>query len=298
MGGLLNFCAVIVGIFAGHRMWRSFPLVHDAFHIQDTIWFTLRFMLVSAMLIFPVLCVRMLYAPLFYTSMCIYTYALCIFMYCLLIYPQKLNRFGQRLPTESLQLYVRGSWRQLVNADDALGFEAFMEFLQTEFATESLLFVVEYIQFTHLLSESKDLREIFERVVVDEDWNLSLPSNLPMSAIMMAFREKVCRTTFMIAVRSLFSRYVEIGAPLEVNIEFKLKRTMQVLLESQNEDDRVSELLRALHAAVRQVSAMMDGSFLRFNHSSIGELYYRKLLQRASATFLPHIQIAANKAYR
>jgi len=149
---------------------------------------------------------------------------------------------------------------------------------------------VEYIQFTNLLLENKHLSEILEGIV-KEDWRLSLPAELPVSAIMTTFSENVCRTTFMIAVRSLFVRYIETGAPLEINIDYKLKSSMKVLLDSNVEDDscRVSELLKEIHAAVRQVSTIMDGSFIRFNQSSIGELYYRKQKQRKSR--LPNIEI-------
>ena len=180
-----------------------------------------------------------------------------------------------------------------------------MQFLHSEFASESLLFLTEYIQFIKLVKTNHTLMEIFDDIISNKD-GLNIPDDLPLSVIIRDFEtnltEKREIDAFLRTCKCLYAKYICQDADLQININGILRRNIKGLLDNdetnEEEDDAGStnsnidtdahtmkaiDMLECFEKAFKEVDKMMDGSFMRFTKSRLGLSYFRRRVSRRSS---------------
>lgn len=276
--GIVNLLSVIISILISHRMWQTFPATQDAFHIQHNILFTMRLQAaVVLVLAVPLGIIRIFHTELWLTFGVVAAIAFCLFEYCLVLHPFRLMK--DRSVRESLKSLVVETWKEII--EDRDGFDAFMSFLQSRFASESLLFLVDFIQFKSVLTKYKLLDVAHLSRLETGEVIVELPDDLPLSSIMTGFDNTLSATTnwreqFWKAVGAMEARYLTDGAEMELNIECNLKQRMHELVAGKGDSDqRKANVMRELQAIYKEISTILDGVFVDFNGSIIAEAYYK-----------------------
>ena len=280
LNAMLNVAACVIGCVFGYRWWRSFPIIHDAFYIEEDIKFSLKMLAIVCPLYFVFLGL-FLYDQRLYFHDVIYMFGMNMFMYSLVIYPRRLNSRGNDQPQQRFNSRSFSKWTDIIS--DKNGLEIFMTFLQTEFAAENLLFAVEYMQFMHLISQSAiaTTRNLIPLVLSRQQ--TSLPETFPLSTTMKGFAEEDVRSIQSIQQR-LYKKYISEQSMLEINVDYKIKKSLLAMITTQNEsefDERTDEVLCAsvmvqLEKAFGQVTRLMDAGFKRFQTSAICKAYEKK----------------------
>lgn len=288
--GMVNLFSVIVAICIGIRMWRTFPATHDAFHIQDNILFTMRWQAFVQIFAIPIGIIRIFQTELWLTLGVVAAIAFCLFEYCLVLHPFQM--MTHRTVREPLSSLMRSNWREVIENRD--GFDAFMHFLQSRFASESFLFVCEFIQFKNVLT-AHNLLDVDR--LENEDEVVELPDDLPLSSAMAELSNKLKGTRnwkiqFWKTIRAMHARYLTGGAEMELNIDYNLKRRMNELVNDKRDSDhRKASVMRTLQVIYKEIcSKMLDGAFVDFNGSDVAEAYYKKQKVK-ERTFIPQVNI-------
>ena len=199
---------------------------------------------------------------------------------------------------------------------DKEGVESFMQFLQREvksisttflfceqflqqnvcvccccflqFATENLLFAIEYMQFVQLVRMSH-FKDMFETAIGGV---FKLPHDFPLSEINAGF-DGNDRFEFYLQIRAtekaLYNKYIATGCTLEININHRLRNEMKKVfaIESENLEDHEGSIhsvnaksvegeavivsaMKLFERAFFEVSNMLAGSYTRFVVSEQG----------------------------
>ena len=276
-------CLVVFGMLLFLKaIWSRFPM-HDAFGIRQEIQLALLhiFFIIGAIITTVVL-------TLFIPELRVFTPLFVALAWVVVLYDNVLgvcreNGVELRVckPCDSqerrrLKSASRASryseigvtWLRFVSERD--GFEAFMAFLQSEFATESMLFIVEVSQLGHIL-EARGSASLAAHIV-----DCQVPSHLPTSYGLQALEKLVpdglnqdaAATDELSRVCSaLYDKYISDMAPLEINISYALKSQFQKLFADNarhSRTDLFENILPKFKTAAEQISGMMRGSFIRF----------------------------------
>lgn len=288
MDNMIIIISACVAIWISHRMWKSFPMIKDAFHIQDSILFTLRWQAAVQCAAIPIGIIRLFYNDLWLTLIVVAAVAFCLFEYCLVIHP--LRMMENRAAREPLKSYAKTHWSEIIKDRD--GFDAFFCFLQSTFSSESLLFISEYVQFESVLL-GHNLHDLIE----NDKLMIELPDLVPLSSIVRELDEALngtndWREPFWITVRQLSTRYIKEGSPLELNIDYNLRNKMNTLISIRGSNDQqIIAVLQTLRAIFNQIYRMLDGAFMHFDRSDIAETYYEKR-QTRQCTFIPPLSMS------
>ena len=171
-----------------------------------------------------------------------------------------------------------------------------------QFATENLLFAIEYLQFVALLAAHRDYRE---RTTNNTSAAISLPENFPLSEINSKFVTNGVLTDTDLLVysiqKALFEKYIAKDAALEINIDHKLRGQMvtnfviggrDVSLEQNN---IISASMELFERAFLEVGGMLAGSYLRFTASQLGNecLGRMKMKARSVGDILLRMQVSS-----
>eukprot|EP01083_Nonionella_stella_P044449 119680_1 len=174
------FAVFISLFFFAFHINRKFPDFHDTLYIRKELQY---FVLLN----FLVICIWTILLALTseVTSGVVQHYSQVI-MYCIIFWISidrvvKWNEVRVNITGQDTEIWKKMSADKFALkhiVESPKGYEQFMKFLVTEFATENLLFVTEYIQLKGLLSLSdKEMRSL------NLTYWLSLPENLPIPKI-------------------------------------------------------------------------------------------------------------------
>jgi len=273
---------VAIGVVLGYKMWRTFPSISDSLHIEDEIIYVVKRQgIIVVLYLAASICELTLSIPLT-PSNYVYLTGILIFQYGLVVYPYRIN--NAKYP-HKLSVSTSSKWTDIIA--DQLGLEALMDFMQSEFATENILFAIENIMLVKLLSSMPYFSLLFADIVCKS----ILPEEFPFeSEIVSTFDPDDDALQSMDSLNKvtklLFDKYICKDCLLEINISCQLKRQISVLFEATEtpivgEGDAVL-VMKLYTTAFEEVGRMMDGSFIRFNSSAIGHAYYERHLARNS----------------
>ena len=171
-----SFVHVVIGAF----IWRKYPAFADRWLIRREISILLLLCLGVPSSIVVCIVLQYLFAvSLTQVNAAVCTLVLNAVMCVMVKYPQTANirkarELRDRMQTEER---IKLTWQQLVSSKH--GFESFMNFLQSEFSTENLLFVTEYTQVKNVLMQNGMTRDKMENAL-ELPSILNLPETLPV----------------------------------------------------------------------------------------------------------------------
>eukprot|EP01083_Nonionella_stella_P232807 820869_1 len=188
---------IVITLFIDRQMWKSFPSSHDTYQIRNEFLFVLQQSGVALAIhliprIITVIIDESALGLSFAHMSAIIVYIAVIFS--IIIVPTYYNNRTTALDEMSEYRTICANWHVLITSTD--GFELFMDFLQTHFATQHLLFAVEYMQ----LIKAMLTHQVFIDKLKDNQCDFprfALPASFPLSSVIATFDQKVNSSYFM-----------------------------------------------------------------------------------------------------
>ena len=161
------------------------------------------------------------------------------------------------------------------------GVHAFINHLSKEFSVETLLFIIEVIQFQNYIKDrcKYDLMPEIPGSSLYE--KISFPADMPQSDIVFTadIDERDLLYSLKLKAVRLFEKYIRTQSGLEVNISYRCRQRLTELMgndnilhewleNSENERMQFEKLLHLYDESCSQVFALDIDSFNRFKHTS------------------------------
>lgn len=141
-------------------------------------------------------------------------------------------------------------------------FKAFMAHLISEFSTESLLFLIEYIQLKNQYLSSNQCILYKDGVILTK---LKIPKDIPKSIILN-------KGTLKEKLQILYKKYIQLGSDHELNISGTNRKNLKKIFENnenkesiENMDD--NDLLHCMDIAAMQILLLLQDPYTRFNNN-------------------------------
>ena len=163
-------------------------------------------------------------------------------------------------------------------------FELYMVHLSKELSLESLLSILEFIEFQkmvlHLMesekSENVQSAEDLKRIIPDNLWchTFVLPDTLPQSAIVRGdARGKDALEDCKIKAWALFTKYVQKESDFEINIPGEMRAKFETMMQDYERwvkgaaEYDLERLLLLFEPLIEQMTTLLYGSFRRFQET-------------------------------
>eukprot|EP01083_Nonionella_stella_P279820 951774_1 len=275
-----------------YQMWKSFPMFQDAFGIQyELLYFMKRFgVLMIFIIISQILSWKVDLRFIVISNFC-YVLALVVLAWSVIgipsyyneIYLKKKKPLDLVVPMDSSGCNIECElWEDIIL--NIHGFNAFMEFLQTEFMTQYLLFVTEYAQLIKVMAT----HDIFMQMCKQNTFyfRLAVSEQLPLSTIVEKFeaqlniandQDAIMMDCFLQTANQLHSKYILATAPLVLNIDGKLQETLNALFIANNvkqyTNNEVMETLQCLQDVFGDIRVILDKAYRRFRRSDMAHVF-------------------------
>eukprot|EP01083_Nonionella_stella_P279819 951772_1 len=280
--GLLTLCF-------SYRIWKSFPVSEDAYGIQYELRYVVKriavllvFFIISNILsTFDIrfiaianLCIIIGYAVVGWSVVGIPTF-----------YNEISNQNKTSKAVIHIELHGREieciSWRSIIRNTD--GFNAFMEFLQTQFMTQNLLFITEYAQLIKVMSNQQIFIDLCDNTSLH--FRLFVSNQLPLSTIIDQFdkesaaasnQKQIIIDCFVQTVNKLYLKYIVSTAPLVLDICDELKGRLDAWFIGQDDaqaekdtDVRCIDVLECFQDLLTDNEIILNESYNQFRRSDI-----------------------------
>eukprot|EP01083_Nonionella_stella_P261237 889732_1 len=268
--------------------WKQFPKSVDSWCIRHEIALICKIYLFAIVLLVLV-CICYSFVgmdPYFLLAMVCIDVELVMggLFYGLVIYPVRQFTSGTRIQTKADGF--QQDLKDILRTKE--GYEAFADYLQSEWSVENLLFVTEYIQLKTVILQ----KETFKDTVEATDalaFELELPEPMATSIIVeplaeMIHNEQVPPTCYFITneqvekallktTQKMYEKYVHSSATLTVHISSGNRESLTSVFDQNNEpssytmDNVFERILIPMEAAVVEVMDLMEVTYMRFKET-------------------------------
>eukprot|EP01083_Nonionella_stella_P013611 38284_1 len=196
--------------------------------------------------------------------------------YSLVVYPvrQYTATDDVTMLEDTITQELQRDWKDIVNTKE--GYEAFADFLQSEWSVENLLFVTEYMQLKSVLLRKEAYREIIEGEYALEVL-LHFPESTQISVIVKPLCEVIhnehIERTLVETLQKLYEKYVDTSATLEVNISARIRDSLTKIFDENNDtssysvNNAIEHILVPMETAVITIIELMSDSYGRFKRT-------------------------------
>eukprot|EP01083_Nonionella_stella_P090007 251448_1 len=276
-----------------YQMWKSFPMFQDAFGIQyELLYFMKRFgVLMIFIIISQILSWKVDVRFIVISNFC-YVLALVVLAWSVIGIPSYYNEIFLKkkkpldlvVPMDSSGCNIECElWEDIIL--NIHGFNAFMEFLQTEFMTQYLLFVTEYAQLIKVMSNQQVFIDLCDNTSLH--FRLFVSNQLPLSTIIDQFdkesaaasnQKQIIIDCFVQTVNKLYLKYIISTAPLvlELDIDDELKKrfhawfiTPKNVQSEKDMDHRCIDILECFQYLLSHNELILNDSYNQFRRSDI-----------------------------
>eukprot|EP01083_Nonionella_stella_P013612 38286_1 len=284
MQTLWSMCAVGFAVY----YWKKYPKSVDSWCIRHEIALICKIYLFAIVLLVLV-CICYSFVgmdPYFLLAMVCIDVELVMggLFYGLVIYPVRQFTSGTRIQTKADGF--QQDLKDILRTKE--GYEAFADYLQSEWSVENLLFVTEYIQLKTVILQ----KETFKDTVEATDalaFELELPEHMATSIIVaplaeMIHNEQVPPTCYFInneqvenallkTTQKMYEKYLDPSATLEVIISSGIRESLMTVFEENNDTSSytlgtvMEKILIPIEAAVVEVMDLMEVTYMRFKET-------------------------------
>jgi len=263
--------------------WSSFPKMHDHLHIRDEL---LLFIVIYYTMF---ACTAILISighygyggdvdaqeTIFLIALILTQLFIILDICVMILYPEwKVNQENspEMMILNSQNDVKRGAitWETIIETNE--GYEAFANFLMTEFSMENLLFVTEVVQLKNGIRTVDDLRLILDQRASELSYNLNLPAAAPKCIKLRGankdkeMKEHEKKRRYLESTVKLYLKYIDPeDAYLEVNLSSKIKKDLISEFKQLNLTlEPFERVLPFLDEAAIDIGKLMRDSFGRF----------------------------------
>eukprot|EP01084_Bolivina_argentea_P310674 537622_1 len=297
-GDLVSGVVISIAAVFGVKIWRKFPKYHDTLSIRKELKIYLLLTFVSIIVMAIYILISWQFPQIYFVIHFCGMISISIALYILVIYPIKSIEMDSLIEMMSLQTHDvqdKKHWIEFLNENNKQmdHYSSFMTFLGQELSAENLLFITEYLQLKrHVINNTNLLNADAVSQINGQCDELILPTSndFPISFIVTEYKD------FMVAVKSLYSKYVERDRALyEINISHssrhaitesiyvaKYDRNSDIAsvdsvptycISSRSEDTdmyttNVINIFKEFNTAANEIGKLLMGSFHRFKRKN------------------------------